>query len=89
MPFVWGTVGKNGNPSFTGVGPDADFLSMQMMEAWIAFAKTGDPSHPGVGAWPAYSTRERQTMIFGPDSGVANAPFEEDREVWDKLLDAR
>ncbi len=87
VPFVWGTVGKNGNPRFTGVGPDAQLLSEQMMDAWIA--KTGDPSHPGIGAWPAYSTRSRHTMIFGRRSSAEAAPFEEERAAWDALLAAR
>jgi para-nitrobenzyl esterase len=57
-----------------------------MMDAWIAFAKTGDPSHAGVGAWPAYSTGERHTMIFGRHCGAQAAPFEDERAVWDELL---
>jgi para-nitrobenzyl esterase len=86
VPFVWGTVGKNGNPRFTGVGAEADQLSAQMMDAWIAFSKTGDPSHTGIGSWPAYSMEQRHTMIFGRRCGVEAAPFEEERAVWDSLL---
>jgi para-nitrobenzyl esterase len=89
VPFVWGTVGKNGNPRFTGVGPDADQLSAHMMDAWIAFARTGDPSHDGIGAWPAYSLRRRETMIFGRRCGADAAPFEEERAAWEALLGAR
>jgi len=88
VPFVWGTVGQNGNPRFTGVGPEADQLAANMMDAWIAFAKTGDPSHSGIGAWPAYSAAERATMIFGRSCGVERAPFEEERAVWQALLGA-
>ena len=54
IPFVWGTVGTTGNDRFTGVGPEADQLARQMMDAWLGFAKHGEPSHPGIGAWPAY-----------------------------------
>jgi carboxylesterase type B len=79
---------KNGNTSFSGVGPEAEHLSAQMMDAWLAFAKTGDPSHPGIGVWPAYSTDKRQTMIFGKRCGAQVAPFEEERGVWDALLGA-
>jgi len=86
VPFVWGTVGKNGNPRFTGVGEEADQLSRQMMDAWLAFAKTGDPSHPGIGGWPAYSAEHRHTMIFGRHCSTQTAPFEEERAVWDALL---
>jgi para-nitrobenzyl esterase len=86
VPFVWGTVGKNGNPRFTGTGEDADQLSRHMMDAWIAFAKTGDPSHAGIGTWPAYSSAERQTMIFGKRCAAQAAPFEEERAVWEAVL---
>jgi len=86
VPFVWGTVGKNGNPRFTGVGPEAEVLSEQMMDAWIAFAKTGDPSHPGIGSWPAYTADTRHTMVFGRDCGAQAAPFEEERALWESLL---
>ena len=86
VPFVWGTVGKNGNPRFTGVGAEAEQLSGHMMDAWIAFARTGDPSHPGVGEWPAYSTDNRHTMIFGRRCGVQRAPFEQERAAWDAVL---
>jgi para-nitrobenzyl esterase len=86
IPFVWGTVGKTGNDRFSGVGPEADQLSREMMDAWLAFAKTGDPSHPGIGSWPSYSTSKRETMIFGRRCGTEAAPFEEERAVWDSLL---
>ncbi|MGD8862202.1 MAG: carboxylesterase family protein [Myxococcales bacterium] len=86
VPFVWGTVGRNGNPGFTGTGADAGRLSERMMDAWTAFAKTGDPSHPGIGQWPAYSSGTRPTMIFGSECGVRNAPFEEERALWESML---
>ena len=86
IPFVFGTVGTTGNDRFTGTGPEADQLARQMMDAWLAFAKRGEPGHAGIGAWPAYDTRERQTMIFGRRCGAQAAPFEEERAVWDSLL---
>jgi para-nitrobenzyl esterase len=88
VPFVWGMVGKNGNAAFSGAGAEAEELSEQMMDAWLAFARTGDPSHPGIGAWPAYSTDKRHTMIFGKRCGAEAAPYEEERAVWDALLGA-
>lgn len=57
-------IGKNGNTNFSGTGEEADRLAERMMDAWIAFAKSGDPSHPGIGTWAAYETRKRETMIF-------------------------
>jgi para-nitrobenzyl esterase len=64
VPFVWGMIGKNGNTNFSGTGEEADRLAERMMDAWVAFAKSGDPSHPGIGTWAAYETRKRETMIF-------------------------
>jgi para-nitrobenzyl esterase len=89
VPFVFGTVGTTGNDRFTGVGPEADQLAQHMMDAWLAFAKRGEPSHPGIGSWPAYSTTDRQTMIFGRRCGAARAPFEEERAVWETVLSER
>jgi para-nitrobenzyl esterase len=77
--FVFGsTYGE-----FHGAGSAVDRLSARMQDAWIAFAKTGDPSSPGL-AWPAYGA-ERKTMILDADSHVENAPFEEERAAWDGL----
>jgi para-nitrobenzyl esterase len=71
----------------TGSGPEADHLSHQMMDAWIAFARHGDPTHDGIGPWPAYEPVGRPTMIFGRASGAEAAPFEEERQMWAALLD--
>ena len=89
IPFVFGTVGKTGNDRMSGTGPDADRLAEQMMDAWIAFARTGDPGHEGIGEWPAYDTTDRQTMIFGRQCGAQSAPFEEERAVWESMVTRR
>ena len=86
LPFVFGTLSAPGNDRFAGVGPAAERLSEQMMDAWIAFARTGDPSCPAVGTWPRYEAGERQTMIFGKQTHVAAAPFEEERAFWSKVF---
>ena len=43
IPFVFGTIGASGDTRFTGEGPEADHLSHQMMDAWLAFARSGEP----------------------------------------------
>jgi para-nitrobenzyl esterase len=57
-----------------------------MMEAWLSFARHGDPSHEGIGVWPTYETGGRQTMVFGPNTRVEEAPFEEERALFDELV---
>jgi para-nitrobenzyl esterase len=86
LSFVFGTLDIPGNKQFTGNGPDAVHLSRQMMDAWIAFARTSNPSCESVGEWPAYDARERTTMIFGKHTHVERAPFEEERALWSGLL---
>jgi para-nitrobenzyl esterase len=47
----------------TGGGPEALRLAGQMSDCWIAFARHGDPNHPGVPGWSPYSTNH-PTMMF-------------------------
>lgn len=56
-----------------------------MMEAWLAFARGGNPSHEGIGDWPAYDAATRGTMVLGPNIHAENAPFEEERALFDEL----
>ena len=86
LPFVFGTYELPGQDKFAGSGPAVEKLSQQMMDAWVAFAKTGHPGHDGIGQWLPYNQQERQTMIFGPETRLMAAPFEAERAAWDALL---
>jgi len=48
-------------------------LATQTMEAWAAFARTGNPSTSTL-KWPAYDAETRATMIFGGQSEIVNDP---------------
>ena len=37
---------------------------------WAQFAKTGNPSNPKVGDWPAYTAAARNMMVFRTQPGV-------------------
>jgi para-nitrobenzyl esterase len=52
LPFVFGTLDAPGMPELAGGGPAAEALSENVRAAWLAFARTGNPSHPGIGEWP-------------------------------------
>ena len=83
IPFVFGTLASPGIDKFAGSGPDADRLSEQMMDAWLAFARTGDPNNEGASVpWPAYDDSRRATMVFGIDPHVVDAPYDEERALW-------
>ena len=83
IPFVFGTLANPGMEKFAGSGPDAERLSTQMMDAWLAFARTGDPNHDGAPEqWPAYDATRRATMVFGAQTHVEDAPHDEERRLW-------
>jgi para-nitrobenzyl esterase len=76
--FVFG----NYDDAFCGSGPDADALSRKIQDAWTAFARTGNPSCKSIGKWDPYGNR-RVTMILDKECRLENAPYEEERAVWD------
>jgi len=84
IPFVFGTVHDAGVQVFTGGGPQAQALSTRMQDAWVAFARDGDPSCDSVGSWPAYDPVHRPTMVLGPDGGVEDDPRRSERLIWEE-----
>ncbi len=79
IPFMFDNVDKAEVLVGTGDAPRA--LADQMSNAWIAFAKTGNPSHPGLPAWPAYNARQRATMFFDVTARVVNDPLRDVRRA--------
>lgn len=79
--FLWGAHGND----FYGSGPAADAFSNNMQDAWLAFARTGDPCCDGLGKWPTYGEKGRDTMVFDDPSRVEQAPLEEERRIWESI----
>jgi para-nitrobenzyl esterase len=86
IAFVFGCLDLPGGENFVGKGPDAERLVDRTMDAWLAFAKTGDPSHPGIGEWPRYDAKRRATMELGPQCGVHDDPFGAERALWEGVI---
>jgi para-nitrobenzyl esterase len=78
--FVFGTFDEE----FSGSGPDAEALSRNIQDAWAAFARTGDPTSPGVGTWPRYGAH-RFTMILDKNCHLEEAPYDGERRAWDAI----
>ena len=83
IPFALGTYTTPGMDRFAGTGPEVERLSAQMSDAWLAFARAGNPAHDGIPAWPAYDAGTRATMVFGVETHVENAPYEDERRFWE------
>jgi para-nitrobenzyl esterase len=54
----------------TGGTAEARALSAQMSDAWLAFARTGNPNHKGMPNWPPVSTSAVPNMLFDARSSV-------------------
>jgi para-nitrobenzyl esterase len=80
--FVFGIL----NSRFNGSGPGAEMLSQKMQDAWIAFARKGNPSCDSLGKWPQYG-RERQTMILGEHCRVEEFPHQKEYLAWEPIPD--
>jgi para-nitrobenzyl esterase len=78
IPFVFGALDLPGMDRLAGSGPAAEKLATEMQGAWAAFASTGQPGP----TWPRYDSRTRTTKIWGQDTRLEDAPFEEERQVW-------
>ena len=62
IPFVFNNIDKG--DTLTGGGEDARILADCMSQAWINFARTGNPSVEGLPEWEEYTEKSGATMIF-------------------------
>ena len=62
---------------YSGMLPEALALAKQISGAFASFARTGNPNHPGLPNWPAYTAENRATMIFDSPCTVRNGPESE------------
>jgi len=65
--------------SMTGAANERYALAHKMSAAWAAFARTGNPNHPDLANWPAFTLKDRATMIFNNECKVVNDPNREER----------
>jgi para-nitrobenzyl esterase len=65
--------------------PGAHVVEDAMSDAWIAFARTGSPNHPGIPEWPVYDLRRRPTLVFNVESKVVDDLRPIERQVHDRV----
>jgi para-nitrobenzyl esterase len=76
IPFVFANLDRPGVNLFIGDPPGAAALSATMHQAWVAFAKHGDPG------WERYESGRRATMEFGVQSRLVDDPLGAQRRLW-------
>jgi para-nitrobenzyl esterase len=85
LPFVFGTLRERVLGRTLGAIPSARRLSHRMQHAWLAFARSGDPSHERLPGWPAYTPPDRATMVFDGECVVESSRFEDVRAFWETI----
>ena len=83
IPLVFGTL--DAPASITGTDARARTMSDRMMDAFIAFARTGDPNHEELPRWEPYRLDRRQTMVFDDETRLVDDPRGEERRLFEKV----
>jgi len=66
----------------TGNRPDRQKMADAISDAWAAFARNGNPSHPGIPKWEPYTLENRATMILDVPCRLENDPAREELDAW-------
>jgi len=79
LPFVFYNIERCANS--TGGGAEPRALAAKISDAWINFARTGDPNHSGLPRWPKFDPATAPVMIFDKDCVVKPDPERELRAL--------
>jgi para-nitrobenzyl esterase len=84
IPFAFNNVQAS---RLTAGATGAQALADKVSDAWLAFARSGDPNTPALPRWPAFDAAQRATMMFDNASVVQNDPLREQRLAMFAALD--
>lgn len=76
IPFVFNNTDRCAHQ--TGGTDEARALAGRMSDAWVAFARTSNPSHSGIPNWPAFDSATVPTMFFDNNCEVK---YDHDRDA--------
>jgi para-nitrobenzyl esterase len=83
LPFMFDNVARAANLT----GPQTDetrMMTESMANAWLAFARTGNPNHKALPHWPTYDLAKRSVMLFEAPPKLVNDPFQSERQFLDR-----
>jgi para-nitrobenzyl esterase len=80
LPFVFNNIARC--EEMTGGTKEAYALATKISNAWISFARSGNPGHKGLPTWPEYNTATTATMHFNNKCEVMP---QLDKELFDLL----
>lgn len=83
IPLAFNNCDKPG--SITGSGPDAQRMAEQVSNAFIAFARSGNPTHAGIPKWEPYTLPRRATMVFNNPSALIDDPRGAERKLFEQV----
>ena len=86
IPFVFNTLNNAAFKEFIGESAGLDTISHNIMDAWIAFAHTGNPNHDGIPNWPSYDIKNRSTMLMDHKFQVVEKFLDKERAAWDNVM---
>jgi para-nitrobenzyl esterase len=83
LPFVFDNVDV---ADTTAGAPGARELAARISATWIAFARNGCPDNPEIPDWPAYTSKDRVTMIFDDPCRIVPDPDRSARLLWGRTV---
>jgi para-nitrobenzyl esterase len=84
LPFLFGMAADPRLVGFVGDAPP-QALAEAMQDAWLSFARTGEPAAPGLPEWPRYDTDRRAVMELDETPQVLEDPGAAEREFWEAV----
>jgi para-nitrobenzyl esterase len=82
IPLVFDNVAASGSRA---EGPTAQPMADRMSEAFLAFARTGDPNCQAIPRWEPYGLPRRQTMVFDATTRLVDDPRGAERRLFAKV----
>jgi para-nitrobenzyl esterase len=80
IPLVFDNIAQPG--SLTGLDATAQKTADQMSDAFIAFARTGNPNQARLPEWRPYELATRSTMVFDAQSQLVDDPRGGERRLF-------